>query len=91
MNSDLSLPFSQNHSISDNTQTLVAMQYAATLKMCSMQNHYPPEKKAMKNLGFTEEKILSIHYIISNVCKADTTLLQHRIFASMTFPYHSTT
>lgn len=36
------------------------MQYAAMLKMCSMQNHYPPEKKAMKNVGFTEEKILSI-------------------------------
>jgi len=37
------------------------MQYAAMLKMCSMQNHYPLEKKkkAMKNLGFTEEKILS--------------------------------
>lgn len=48
MNSDLSLPFFQNHSIPDwNIQMLVAMQYAAMSKMCSMQNHYSPEKKKL--------------------------------------------
>lgn len=68
------------------------MQYAAMLKMCSMQNHYPPEKKGYEKFRFYWGKnTLNNSYIISNVCKADTTLLQHRIFTSMTFPYHSTT
>lgn len=78
MNSDLSLPFFQHHSISDRSiQTLVAMQYAAMLKICKITTLL--KKKAMKNLGFTEEKILSIIAI------------SFQMSARQTLPYYNTT
>lgn len=94
MNSDLSLPFSPEpfNVRLKWVQTLVVMQYAAMLKMCSMQNHYPSEKKRLWKIQvLLRNKYSHNSYRISDVYKTDTTLLQHHISGIMTFPYHSTT